>query len=252
MTHQAIQDGRSTDATTQKKRRFKWLKRLLILSVVVSIALVGVLTVLAALFVQGDFTYYTAKYAPGGDVVMPGQLPSAIRPEEQTEPHTCGFHALSSLYHAYGLDPQAMNLRFRLGVDKRATHVATDSFGTIHPDVLRVLTQDGFEGECLDPRASATRDELRNHLESGHFAIALTKVSTYHWLVLCGLDGERVAICDSLQPDLYHRPLDAYLSESVYTVILIKSRDHRVRLSTIEAHLEGLEEMWKVQKRNEP
>ena len=49
--------------------------------------------------------------------------------EAQSEGHTCGVHALSTLYRAYGLDPDRERIRWRLGVDTKAVFWAKDTTG---------------------------------------------------------------------------------------------------------------------------
>src|SRR6185295_11526072 len=173
-------------------------------------------------FCVGSPAYYDAKYENIVGLPQPTALPAPVRPEKQTEPHTCGLHSLSSLHRAYGLDPERYHLRFRLGVDKPFTNLIPSSRGTIHPDMTRVLKQDGFDTEIVNPDASDALSRVTSHLKAGHLAVALIKVNSFHWIVMGGLAGDNVVICDSLREVKYEEPLDAYMKDRVYSVLLVK------------------------------
>ncbi len=170
-----------------------------------------------------DAGYYDQKYGPAKVAQTPTPSPAAFRAESQTEPHTCGFHSLSSTYKAYGLDPSAANLRFRLGTDVPTNLLAPDTTGTIHPDILRVLEQDGFNAEVLYSKDTFA-PRLRTHLAAGHPAMVLITVNSWHWVLACGIHNDNVVICDSLKPELYEEPLDDYLATRVHNVILIQPK----------------------------
>jgi hypothetical protein len=142
-------------------------------------------------------------------------------PERQTEPHTCGLHALNSLYRAYGLDPGERRLRFRLGTDKPFTNFVADSTGTVHPDMLRVLHQDGFETDLVDPSSSTASDELAAHLDAGHYAVALSKPAGFHWVLLTGRSRDDATVCDSLSDAPYDVPLEGYVRGRLYSIVLV-------------------------------
>lgn len=176
-------------------------------------------------FCVGPPWYYAEKYAPAAGSRRGGPLArvSEVRPEKQTEPHTCGLHALGSVYRAYGLDPDGLELRFRLGTDKPFTNLIPSSRGTIHPDMLRVLHQDGFAADVVhpsDPVTAAAR--LGEHLDAGRVAVALVVVNDYHWIVLSGRDGDDVVICDSLRDEPYREPLRAFVRDRVYSLLLVR------------------------------
>jgi hypothetical protein len=126
------------------------------------------------------------------------------------------------VYRAYGLDPVALRLRFRIGVDKPFTNLMPDSLGTIHPDMLRVLEQDGFDTQLLRPGSADARARLRAHLDDGQVAIALIRVNELHWVVLASRRAGNVVVCDSLHEHTYEEPLEAYFRERVYSLLLIK------------------------------
>lgn len=205
--------------------------------------------VLFAAFCVGTPRYYGAKYAPVESAAMPAATPGEFQPQEQVEPHTCGLHSLSTIYLAYGLDPEAMNLRFRLGIDKPATNLDDTSRGLIHPDMLRVLNQDGFQFTLLDPQSSNVKDALFAHLDTGHPALALTQPAGLHWLVLSGREDESIVVCDSLAPERYRRDADGYLAPELYSLILVKPRETGDAVSSTDAHKQGLAEMLKVHDR---
>lgn len=180
-------------------------------------------------FCIGGPGYYSSKYAGAQTTAAhgPRTFAAELIPERQTEPHTCGFHALSSIYKAYGLDPEEHRLRFRLGVDKPVNLLFPESRGTVHPDILRVLSQDGFKATIADPGETGAADQLKSHLDDGHVALALTKVNTYHWVALTharDFDQDSVEVCDSLQEHNYQENLQEYLADQTYSLILIKTR----------------------------
>lgn len=178
---------------------------------------------IALTFCVGSPLYYSGKYS-GSLPAHPTVMPGPIEPEQQTEPHTCGLHALSSLYKAYGLDPERQQLRFRLGVDKPLNNLVPSSRGSIHPDMLRVLEQDGFDCALLLQNNEDNLLRLTDHLDAGHLAVALTKVNEFHWVVLCGIQGDDVRVCDSLKPEIAVEPMRAFVDERTYTLMLVRPR----------------------------
>jgi hypothetical protein len=187
-----------------------------------------VLLITAALFsfCVGPPSYYRGKYS-GAGVARPAPTPTALVPEVQTEPHTCGLHAISSIYKAYALDPEALELRFRLGTDKPLTNLDSESTGTLPPDIRRVLDQDSFRLVELDLRDSDALSQLFNHLLSGHPALALTHKGSLttglHWVALertSGASRSAVLVCDSLRPDKYEEEIGS-LTQRVNQVMLV-------------------------------
>ncbi|XHC27003.1 hypothetical protein ABWH91_06735 [Phycisphaerales bacterium ac7] len=74
-------------------------------AVVVAFAGVLIITILVAWAVpMGDF-------APVRPIPTLATQPSPPRLERQAEPHTCGYHAASTIYKAYGLDVVERRLR---------------------------------------------------------------------------------------------------------------------------------------------
>ncbi|HRQ72600.1 MAG TPA: hypothetical protein PLU35_06195 [Phycisphaerales bacterium] len=176
-------------------------------------------------FCVGSPRYYSANYSPAPGLSPPSRLPLAILPEVQTEPHTCGLHSLRSVYRAYAVDPDAARLRFRLSVDQPATNFDPESLGTIHPDIVRVARQDGFDATLLPTRGDEALPTIRAHVESGHPVLALVRVNSLHWLVLAGIEGDNVIIADSLAEQPYREPLDTYVRDRVLSAILLRPRE---------------------------
>lgn len=198
-----------------RRHPWRWVRIALLLTTLLLVA--GLCAVCV-----GPPSYYLGKYDHGPTRATPLALPANIAPVAQTEPHTCGFCGLSAIYTAYGLSPAAQNLRFRVGVDMPLSHLAPKTRGTIHPDILRVLGQDGFSTQVLWADEAAKSDALAAHLEGGHYALALIRANELHWVVLSGVKEDRVIICDSLRPELYEEVLAEYLRDRVYSLVLIR------------------------------
>lgn len=188
---------------------------------ILGVLLVGCSGILT--FCVGGPSYYNDKYSPSATRQQPTHFPSEFVPQSQTEPHTCGFHSLGSAYTAYGINAETARLRFRLGTDVPANLLAPDTTGTIHPDILRVLEQDGFNAEVLYSKDTFA-PSLREHLAKGHPAMLLITVNSWHWVLACGVRDDSIVICDSLKPELYEEPLDEYLASRVHNVILIQPK----------------------------
>ena len=166
--------------------------------------------------------YYLDKYDRVEGIATPTTFPSVIEPEQQTEPHTCGVHAIRSIYRAYAIDPDDARLRFRLGADKALTNFTPDLVGTIHPDILRVLAQDGFRASIVI-MGDAAPERIRDHLADGHPVLGLVKVGdVLHWIVIADIDHETATIVDSLEDQPYQRDFDAYVHDELLNAILIR------------------------------
>lgn len=199
----------------------------------VACGVVGVIAMAIGSFCIGSPLYYSDKYQGPPVVSEPFARPSLFVPEDQVEGHTCGFHAMSSVYRAYGLDPEANRLRFRLGTDKRATNFDPESLGTLHPDMLRVLGQDGFDASVVfEPKSAESLARIAAHIESGHPVVALVRAPGLHWIVLAppreqGADTEPTTlIVDSLQAEATTEALRAFVMDRVLSAVLIKPEQH--------------------------
>lgn len=185
-----------------------------------------VLLCIPALFIAGPRRYYSAKYDGPPHGQHPTAVPGALVPETQTEPHTCGFHALSSVYRAYGVDPTRADLRFRLGTDVPLINVDTSTAGTVHPDMLRVLKQDRFDATVIHPGSDDAAARITGHLDSGQVAIALVTATGLHWVALEGIPERSgdMLVCDSLHPEKSETSVDEFLRERAHSVVLIRAR----------------------------
>jgi hypothetical protein len=206
---------------TQRRsaRRLFRRKRVLVLAV----SLTGAVVVLAAItFCQGGPRYYNRKYG-----TAPQRQPLSARPghftlESQTEPHTCGFHSVSTVYRAFGIDPLLADLRYRLGTDRQAHIFDTTTLGTIHPDLLRVMKQDGFDCELLLSPADDVA-KVQSHLAAGFSVIILSKPKGLHWTVLVpGETSDEAVIYDSLQPQPIRVDMKTYVQSSAISAILVR------------------------------
>lgn len=158
--------------------------------------------------------------------IRPHGVPGKVVPEKQTEGHTCGWHSVRSIYHSYGLVLEDYNLRERLGVDRKSVPFFTSSKGTVHPDILRVLDQDGFSYEHVAINDLEQLHKLHLHLEHGFSALVLInrrQNDALHWVVFSGMAENRYTIADSLEENLYFEDL-LFLAGNVRTVLLVKPR----------------------------
>lgn len=174
-------------------------------------------------------------------------------PELQVEDHTCGFHSLSIVYRAHGLDPEREQLRARLGVDVPAIPSDSSTTGTLHPDLLRVLRQDHFACAFLDPEAQDALSSLERETAAGRAALVLIQRAEsggLHWVAVSrsSVPGH-VRVFDSLVPAPYDVNASEYLHERVLSVLTIEP-DPRVEFSSPKSvYADGLAEMWRVKQR---
>lgn len=183
----------------------------------------------------------------------PSALAGSYVVEKQTEGFTCGMHALSTVYKAYGLDPEAERIRWRLGVDTKAVAWMGDSTGALHPDLWMVLAQDFFEIESLDTDNALTWALLRSHLDTGHPVILLIKRrenGNLHWVVATrALENDCIEVYDSLFPEPYEETPD-FLTKHIVTAVLVRpAADGTPAMSSIDAHLAGMEALTDANKR---
>jgi hypothetical protein len=171
-----------------------------------------------------DLPTYVEKLSPSHATALALDPPLPVIPQRQTEPHTCGYHALAAIYTAYGLDPDAFKLRRRLGTDIGFAPVKDSTRGTLPIDLTRVLTQDHLFLATLNPAATESRSRLESHLRSGHYAVALTFAGDWHWVAISGIDGDRLQIADSLRPEKYPVETGPFLNEHALSIILIRPR----------------------------
>ncbi len=175
--------------------------------------------------------------------VKPSETPKDILPEKQTEGHTCGWHCLRSIYTSYHLKTEEYALRERLGVDKKAVPFFASTKGTVHPDILRVLDQDGFQFEHLDLGKQGHLNRLHDHFKTGHYALVLIRLNqsnALHWVVLSGVEEGKYHVVDSLQKDPYKEDV-TFIHRQVQTTLLIKP-SHSDEIGTGKAHRQGIQQ----------
>ncbi|MFK7788946.1 MAG: hypothetical protein AB8C95_05545 [Phycisphaeraceae bacterium] len=183
----------------------------------------------------------------------PSDTPDAFVLEEQTEGFTCGLHAISTVYRAYGLGADEERLRRRMGVDVKAVFYVPDSTGTLHPDMYMVLAQDFFDVYTLDNYGEVGWAGLVKHLDEGHPAVLLIKRrenGNLHWVVATRtLEADTIEIYDSLFDGPYAEAPD-FLSEFVVTTMLVKpTADGEMAMSSVDAHLAGMSALTDATKR---
>lgn len=149
-----------------------------------------------------------------------------VGPEAQFESDTCGLHTLRVIYKAYGLEPDHENLRARLGVDVPTNPMDPTSTGTLQPDLLRVLTQDGFLHKPLDLSNDYLASEtLTQHLDSGNMAallIARKENGNMHWVAAYRMAGDTIEILDSLFEESYTVNPSDFINQCVLSCILVE------------------------------
>ncbi len=174
-------------------------------------------------------------------------------PELQVEDHTCGFHSLSIVYRAHGLDPEQEQLRARLGVDVPAIPKDSSTTGTLHPDLLRVLRQDRFDSSFLDPDAEDTPATLERLTAAGRAALVLIQRAEsggLHWVAVSrsSVPGH-VRVFDSLVSEPYDVRTREYLRERVLSVVTIEPDPGAGFANPKSVYAEGIAEMWRVKQR---
>ncbi|CAM2069236.1 Peptidase C39 domain-containing protein [Sulfidibacter corallicola] len=194
---------------------------------------------------------------PAPEEQVPRQKPHSVVPLEQKDGHSCGRLAMSALYRSYGLDPQKARLRERLGTDIPLLPFDEETKGTIQPDFLRVLKQDGFAPEVVRLNQTYHEDRIKAHLNE-HHALALIKRKengNLHWVVLAGYQARNFVIADSLKPQPYLEPVHPFLRENVMSVILVSPQKPQPHTGFWQEHLKGVWDMgamWFVKYLTEP
>jgi len=234
-----------------KPKQPSWRRRILRDAALVFGGLTIVVGIMAVLILQawakpmGDFDTVRPVPAIAG-IVAP------IQPETQTENHTCGFHAVSAIYRSYGLDPKERRLRPRLGVDNTANVYDEESTGCLHPDIYRVITQEGFAYHSLDLAADSSRTNLLMHLDTSGYALALIKRREnghLHWVVVSGRTNDTLRVCDSLKPKIYDELLESYWNDCLLSVILVEPAKAAQDIPLWKLHLRGAEDTYWAMRR---
>ncbi|MEM9348330.1 MAG: hypothetical protein AAGB26_17110 [Planctomycetota bacterium] len=183
----------------------------------------------------------------------PAAMPAGYVLEEQTEGFTCGVHSLSTVYKAYGLDPEAERIRWRLGVDTKAVAWMGDSTGALHPDMWMVLAQDFFIISLLRDYGEEGWQNLCAHLDLGHPAVLLIKRrenGNLHWVVATRtLENDTIEVYDSLFDEPYKETPD-FMTDHIVTAMLVRpSTTGEQATSSIDAHLAGMDALDEAARR---
>ncbi len=221
------------------KKLFRWTVRVGVVSFLI-------LIVAACTYAVVSGPYYSEKFSPGPRQDEFVALAAQIAPEVQLEGHTCGFHSLSSVYRAYGIDPEKARLRFRLGVDRVAVPGATGTEGTLHPDLFRVANQDGFHVELLEPDRPLAYRALLAHVAYNAAMILVARGEGLHWIVVDHGEHMKVRVSDSLEPEPILIDVREFFERPILSIVLLAPRGDREPLSIPALHAAGLEEMTRV------
>ena len=176
--------------------------------------------------------------------------PAAPRLQHQIEGHTCGYHAVSMIYAAYGVDADERRLGPRLGVDNQAVVHDPDSTGTIHPDIYRAMSQDGFDVFALDLDDEDASARLQTHLAGGGLALALIRrheSGGMHWVVLHRLEGDDIWVYDPLETEVLTEGLGHYWDRRLLSVLVVSPR-HGEMSPVWKLHLRGTADMLTAYK----
>ncbi len=227
-------------------KRTPWQIRVVCITAFIALSGIALLIGLASIVVSNVPAKMEAPHAEQ----QPARTEEAAGPILQFENHTCGLLTLSAAYRVYGLSPVEENLRLRLGVDKPANPLDSTSTGTLHPDLLRVLVQDGFDYSLLEPPQEATA--LRDHLDGGDVAlllIARRQNGNLHWVLTDSREDDRLRIVDSLAAEAYQEPMLEFLESCVLSIVAIKPAAAGAEANLDAAHVDGLAELARVQRR---
>ncbi len=170
---------------------------------------------------------------------------SAI-PEQQIENHTCGLHALRSIYQAHGLPPDDHKLRKRLGIDRPAIPFMHSTQGALQPDICRVLSQDGFLLKLLNLEDDNPIVQLDDHLSKSWKALALIKKpenGALHWIVIEKGNELEFTTVDSQQPVPKLIIKSEFLQRLAITVFLVEPNPKPTRECIELAHRLGIAAM---------
>ena len=223
---------------------FRWCMRHKVWSVLIIV--LGVLSVTPIIIVTRTWLIVHTDDRPTA-------VPANYTLEEQTEGFTCGVHALSTVYKAYGLDPEAERVRWRLGADTKAVAWMGDSTGALHPDMYMVLVQDFFEVDELDRYGADGWADMVAHLDSGHPVVLLIRRrenGNLHWVVATDtIDRDTIQIYDPLFDEPYAEKAD-FLTDYIITAMLVKpTADGEQAMSSVDAHLAGMAALTDATKR---
>ena len=201
------------------KRLLKLFKWMSIAAVVVFVTLI-----LFVVFVVAPRIKSKEEMVHNLSLVQYRELLIDVGPEAQFENDTCGLHTLRVIYKAYGLNPDGENLRKRLGLDTPANPFDKNSTGTLQPDMLRVLHQDGFGYELLETGEEGASKKPLKHLEEGNMAailISRRENGNMHWVAAKKVDEGRVVVLDSLFDEAYVEEPGEFFRAVVLSCVLL-------------------------------
>ncbi len=184
----------------------------------------------------------------------PSQVAQAAVPESQVAGHTCGWHAVRTIYAAHELVPDEHRLRFRMGIDRTAIPGAGSTLGALQADICRVLAQDGFRSAMVDLDADDAVVRVIAHLENSWKGLALIRKPSngnLHWIVVdqdVG-DGASVRLVDSQKTERESIGLRDFLQTQAVTLFLVSPAKDPRRVRIKEAHRLGVRAMRETPER---
>ena len=226
------------------KRR--WLRRVVLIAALLLLVVVAG-SVWAAHVIGSRVT--AKNHVPHPDAV-PQVTDTPIKGELQLENHTCGYLALAAVYRAFGLDPEREQLRKRLGTDTPAHPFDAASTGTLHPDILRVVTQDNFGYQIVDLASPALMAAVRNHLEQGHPLLTLIvrpQSGGLHWVVIDGEQDGSFRVIDSLHQEVQQLSVEPFIHDQVVSMLALAPAG--VLPVSQQPQVDGVHEMRQVAER---
>src|SRR5690606_33058241 len=127
---------------------------------------------------------------------------SEVGEEAKFKDTDCAFHTLKAVYEFYGHNFESTRLKKRLGLEcVSQPRGESKSKGALHPELLKVLTEDGFyfDSLCLDLPEKKIVKKLQKHLCKGNMAIVLLRRKyngNMHWVALRNSEKGQIAIID--------------------------------------------------------
>ena len=191
---------------------------------IISFGLMSGCSILIWMRVTGSLPFYSEKMQSSNAAGRFTEYhPELFHPQIQTDGHTCGYHAVSTIYKTYGLAPQLLKIRFRLGVDQKANPLDSTTLGTIHPDLVRVLTQDGFLCTFIDlSNVTTAVQKVEQIVSDKQTALCLIKrpeTGNLHWTALASNELGEPVIADSLVEGRFIPDLTDYVNKNCVSII---------------------------------
>ena len=178
--------------------------------------------------------------SPSAVIQILDRIPLEVEPLVQEDDFSCGYLALSAIYRSYGLDPSRARLRERLGTSVPAIPFVASSNGTLQPDLIRVLNQDGFRAQAINPIKELSL--LKRHLSGPHYVLALVRTEEsggLHWIVLSDFREGAFEIADSLVEGLHWKKEEEFVGPRFLQAILLSPGTPDPSSPLAAAHYEG-------------